>query len=324
MKRRSFGFLVWLVMVLVAASVQAAPKKKGHGKNKKKDKAANSEAIVGAMGDLKWGMSRDELTKYLANDIKERYRPLVQKTRDPIEKDRLRNEFKAEIKKLQDSYVEFDGRATGWDVSFLRGEFTQNNDEAMIVMRDKNSQNFYFLIDGHLWKWYKAFDAAVFPVKGFGQFSATVQRKFGEGQEAKGDLGDGERHWIEWQDPNTRMRAVDETSFYGFYSLVFEEKSTLAQLATLRRNKSDTGRKHHAVVDAIAMDDEVEADDDRPNIVDRITGKMRVREQGGRESSPSRSAKSSGKRNSKSDSSESSGSSGRSVSVENDPLEGIL
>lgn len=321
MKRRSFGFIAWLLVVLMAASVQASPKKKGRHKGKKRNGVPTSEAIAPAMGKLKWGMSQDEVVKFLTAKIKEEYRPKVQKTRDPLEKDRLRNQYIAEVKKVKDSYVEFDGRTSGWDVSFIRGEFTHNNDESMLVLRDDNSQNFYFFIDGRLWKWYKAFDAAVFPVKGFGQFSATVQKKFGEGKEANGDLGDGQRHYIEWQDSDTHMRAVDETSFYGFYSLVFEEKSTVSKLASLRRNKSDRGAKHHAAIEAIAMDGEYDANEaDNPNIVDRLTGKMRVREQGSRNSA-SRGAKSSKK---KGRSSEDTGTTRSSVSADDDPLEGIL
>jgi len=85
-----------------------------------------------------------------------------------------------EVDAIRKGAVEFDGRSTGWDVSFLKGEFSQGNDESMIVVRDVNSQNFYFFIGGKLWKWYKAFDAAVFPADNFAAFGSAVQRKFGD------------------------------------------------------------------------------------------------------------------------------------------------
>jgi len=31
-----------------------------------------------------------------------------------------------------------------------------------VVINDGNSQNFYFFINNHLWKWFKAFNADVF------------------------------------------------------------------------------------------------------------------------------------------------------------------
>ena len=38
------------------------------------------------------------------------------------------------------------GSSSG-SVSFLKGEFTHGNGESMFVVRDKNSQNFYFFIN---------------------------------------------------------------------------------------------------------------------------------------------------------------------------------
>lgn len=317
-----------MLCLILAASAQAAPKRRGKGKRSKAKGAPSSEAIATSMGELRWGMSKVELIKFLAEGIKESYRPRVQKTRDPVEKDRLRREFRDEVKRLQDSYVEFNGRSTGWDVSFLRGEFTHNNDESMVVLRDKNSQNFYLLIDGRLWKWYKAFDAAVFPAKSFKHFGKTVQRKFGAGKDVEGELtaAAGDRHWLEWQDPKTRLRAVDQTEFYGFYSLVFEEKDTLAQLAQLRRNKSHKGKTRHSLVESVTADDGEEIAD-RANIVDRITGKMRVREKSAEDRPADRNAKRSKRgrgRGSDEDDKPTTKTTDRSVSEDDDPLHGIL
>ena len=76
-------------------------------------------------------------------------------------------------------------------MSFLKGEFTHGNDEAMIVVRDGNSQNFYFFIGGKLWKWYKAFDASVFPAGNFGTFAQGVQRRFGPAKDVSAEIRAG-------------------------------------------------------------------------------------------------------------------------------------
>jgi hypothetical protein len=150
----------------------------------------------------------------------------------------------------------------------------------MLVVRDGNSQNFYFLIEGKLWKWYKAFDASVFPAGNFGTFAAGVQKRFGPAKDVTAELtrGEGQRHWLEWQDKQTRLRAIDLTDFYGFYSLVFEEKKTVDNLATLRTHKEETGDKRHAMVESVTSE-RTEASDGSSNIVDRITGRMRQVEQ---------------------------------------------
>jgi len=290
MKRVSVGILLAVLATgSVTASAEApkkkgasaeAPKKKGGGK-KKSEAVPNSDKIAEALVDVKWGMSRDDLVKKLTDKLKEKYRPLLGKTKDAVQEDRLRQQARQELDAIKKSVTEFDGRSTGWDVSFLKGEFTQNNDESMVVQRDANSQNFYFFINGKLWKWFKAFDASVFPADNFNMFAGAVQRRFGPAKDAQGEIrpGEGARHWLEWQDKTSRLKAVDQTDFYGFYCLVFEEKATLDNLARLRSH-SDTqsGEKRHALVEAVTSDRSANPDDS-PNVVDRLTGRMHQVEQ---------------------------------------------
>ena len=219
------------------------------------------------------------MEKFLGK-LRDKYRPLIAKTKDAVEEDRLRQEAKTEVDAIKKGYVEFDGKSSGWNVSFLKGEFTHGNDEAMIVVRDGNSQNFYFFIGGKLWKWYKAFDAAVFPAGNFGTFAQGVQRRFGPAKDVSAEIrqGEGERHWLEWQDKQTRLRAIDLTDFYGFYSLVFEDKGTVDKLATLRTTKEEVADKKHAMVESVTSE-RSNVNDDAPDVVDRITGRTRQIEQ---------------------------------------------
>jgi hypothetical protein len=109
------------------------------------------------------------------------------------------------------------------------------------VVKDFNSQNFYFFIDGKLWKWYKALDSKVFGGKGYNAFASALQRKFGEAKQIEGELVPGaeKRKWLEWEDRKTRLRAIDQTSFYGFFCLVFEEKDTVDRITGKLRQRED-------------------------------------------------------------------------------------
>jgi hypothetical protein len=283
MKGLLVGFLAAVLSVGVASSVVHAEKKaaasadkkaKKKGKGKGKEAAVpTSEKITEAMTGLKWGMSRDDLLKQSTDKVKEKYRPLIAKTKDAVEEDRLRQEAHQELDAIKKGVVDFDGKSTGWDVSFLKGEFAQNNSESMLVVRDANSQNFYFFDDGKLYKWYKAFDAAVFPTGNFGVFAATVQKRFGKAKEG----GNEKRKWLQWQDKSTQLRAVDESGFYGFYCLVFEEKDTSERLAKAHTASGDDGKKH-AFVDAVTAG-RSDNPDDSSNIADRISGRIRRNEQ---------------------------------------------
>jgi hypothetical protein len=319
MMRSSFGWsLVGVVVLCLTTVAQAAPakgKKKGKAKE---EKTPISAEISKSMGDLSWGISKDELQKKLIDKVKEHYKPLVAKTRDAVEEDRLREAAATEIKRIKDSFVEFKGTSTGWDVSFLKGEFTHGNDESMLVMRDQNSQNFYFFMGGKLWKWYKAFDAEVFPADSFATFADAVQRRFGPAKEARGELipGSGERHWLEWQDDGTRLRAVDQTDFYGFYCLVFEQKATVANLAQLRGNTREVGNKQHAMIEAVTAKGNTADPDSTPDIADRISGNVRARE-------PVAAPSGKGKKGEKPGASASSAPPASGVKSDDDPLRGL-
>jgi hypothetical protein len=259
-------------------AAHAAPKKKaGKAKAAQHQEAPQSAELAKSMGDVKWGMDRDALLKVFADKVREKYKPLMAKANDAMQEDKQRGAMRDELSKLRSSVVEFNGNKTGWDASFLKPEFGHNNSESMFVVNDDNSQNYYFFYQGKLWKWYKAFSADAFQGKKFDQFSTALQGRFGKGAQREGDLnGQGKQKWLEWQDGDTKARAVDNNQFYGFYSLVFEQKSTATKLAEIRK-KSTGPSKSNSFVDAVTTDDSKD-NDGNPDIIDRITGKIRHRQ----------------------------------------------
>jgi hypothetical protein len=278
MKRMVIGALTCAIALSASVDAAYAAPKKKPAKTAIHREAPQSAEIGKAMGDLKWGMERDDILKKFAEEIRAKYKPLIAKATGAIEEDKLRGAMRDELGKLKSSVVDFNGRKTGWDASFLKGEFTHHNGESMFVVNDGNSQNYYFFMNGKLWKWYKAFNAEAFQGKKFDQFAEALQSRYGKAQAKEGELSEGQdkKRWLEWQDPNTRLRAVDNNQFYGFYCLVFESKDTVKRLAELRKTKPESTSKGHALVDSVISDDKGE--DGNPDIIDRITGKIRRRQ----------------------------------------------
>ena len=184
-------------------------------------------------------------------------------------------------------------------------------------MNDGQSQNFYFFIRDRLWKWYRAFNADVFEGQDFNAFRGALQGRFGEGRTQSGALHEGgdTRQWVEWQDDATRLRAVDETQFFGFYCLVFEDRRTLANIATLRANPDSRrrARSTNSLIDAVTQPETSEGRNQ--DIVDRITGNIRRRTDAEEDDDRGSSSNRRGNSNSSSSSSRSS--------AERDPLEGL-
>jgi gas vesicle protein len=284
MKRIILGAL--LGALLGTAAVPLANPVVAHAAPKKTKQAAQkappqSAEIDKTMGDLEWGQSREEVYAKFEAQIREKYKPLISKARNAMEEDKQRAKQKDELAKLKSSVVEFNGKKTGWDVSFLKGEFTHNNSESLFVVSDDSSENYYFFIQDKLWKWYKAFKTEAFQGKSFEQFGQAIESRYGQGAKREGDAthGGGKTSWLEWQDKNTRLRAIDNSQFYGFYCLVFDDKGTLSKLAQLRTAKQKETKSGNSLVDSVTSDEaHNSASDSNTDAIDRITGKIRNRQ----------------------------------------------
>jgi hypothetical protein len=282
MKRTPRGALLIALMLATGAAGSAAPAYAAPSKTPAKiavPEAPESGEIARAMGELKWGMTRDQVLEHFMSGIREKYKPLIAKATGALEEDKLRASLRDELGKVRSSVVEFNGRKTGWDASFLKGEFTHKNVESLFSVSDGTSENYYFFIQNKLWKWYKAFKTESFEGKSFDEFAAAIQARYGESTPREGvaDNPAGKQNWLEWQDKATRLRAVDNKQFYGFYSLVFEDKATLRKLPELRAVKVAEKRSGNALVDSITSAEAASEGDSNPDVVDRITGKIRHR-----------------------------------------------
>lgn len=286
MRRAMFAAVISILvggLALSLASPSYSQRSRGRGRATKTKvskvvAAPTSEHIVEALGTLRWGMTKDEVLASFVSKIQEEYRLPLAKSPDAIQEDRVRAEMNEKIRRIAESYVVFDERSTTWDVSFLKDEYTHRNGESMLVRQEADAQDFYFFFNGRLWKWFKAFDNSSFAGQSFTQFAEAIQGRFGAAQEKTGPLLDGgeNRHWLEWQDETTRLRAVDLTQFYGFYCMVFEEKATVARLSELRVNRP-ASRQNRSLLDQV-LATPPSSTDGNADIVDRLTGKIRNRQ----------------------------------------------
>ncbi|MGD8859961.1 MAG: hypothetical protein PVI30_08105 [Myxococcales bacterium] len=206
--------------------------------------AAPSSALASqigkSLGNLRWGMSDTEVVLVVKRALKKEYAARFKKAKGAA-KDRIKDEYKRRVKDFERSLVQFDGRSR-WDNSVVGEDFTHNNNESMMVLEGKDSDNYYFFIEGRLWKWVKTLPASTFGRGNFGKFARSVKKKFGRGYEKRGEVNqDGSDYqFVEFLDRRTRLRAVDKTSDHGKYALMFEEMATVRNLTALRPN--GTGR----------------------------------------------------------------------------------
>jgi hypothetical protein len=195
-----------------------------------------AEAIAHALGKLHWGMSKADLLKVLKAQIDAQFEQRIKVERDIMRQDALYQRAQELYRRLNDNYVEFDGTKTGWDVSPIAAEFSHRNGEAMLVVRNQDSRDLYFFMQGRLWKWYRELSAdapeAASADDGFSALTARFGR--GERQKERVDASNVPYPGRVWSDTSTRVTAMRRDRDA---CLIFEDRRLVERLSAMRHNK---------------------------------------------------------------------------------------
>jgi hypothetical protein len=196
----------------------------------------DAQAIGKAMGNLRWGMSDTEVQRVVKTRLADQYGEKIKKAKGSA-KAGLERELATKQKEVTSSHpFEFSGKSSRWDRTPIAGEFGYGTGESMLALNDGESENYYFFLDGRLWKWVKLYPSSQFGGKNFSKFSSAIQGKFGKGYKKESELNGSSKKYtfLEFLDRQSRLRAVDRTADANQFALVFEEMSTVRQLASIR------------------------------------------------------------------------------------------
>jgi hypothetical protein len=228
-----------------AAPVKKAPPPMVNAEQKKK--------LIEKMAGFKFGMTKDEILGVLQKQINERYEEKIKATTDVAQQDRYRKEKKAELGRVSQTYVKFDGKSTGWDVSIIEGEFAHNTGEALMERWEneggKNNRRFFFFYNDRLWKMFISLDVSMIPEdkRNFDTFKSVM-----EGQYGKGAI-DGAS--IAWRAGEFEARAVDKLKDYGALGLALEDAKVRTEVVALRESKAPPKKETPAVIKAVLDSD---------------------------------------------------------------------
>jgi len=218
--------------------------------------ADHKKALAEKFGGFKFGMTKDEILKVLQKQIDDRFEEKIKATTDVAAQDKLRKEKKSELARTSGTYVEFNGKKTGWDVSIIDGEFAHGTGESMMERWEndggKNNRRFFFFKDQKLWKMYLSLDVSMIPEekRNFETFKGVM-----EGQYGKGAIEGGT---ISWRAGEFDARAVDRLKDYGALGLVVEDPKVRNDLVSAREavapKKAETPSVIKAVIDTEGKD----------------------------------------------------------------------
>lgn len=221
-----------------APATKKAPAKKAPPPKKVVPVSAEKKKVLAELyGGFKFGQTKDEVIGVLAKQLDERYEEKIKATTDVTQQDRLRKEKKAELARVNQSYITFEGKRTGWDVSIIEEEFAHKTGESMLDRWEnkdgKNQRRFFFFRDGRLWKMFISLDVSILPEdkKNFETFQGVMQSKYGP--------GDVEPGRVTWRTDEFEVRAVDKLKAYDALALVIEDPRVKKDLLALRESKAE-------------------------------------------------------------------------------------
>lgn len=278
---RRFG-LTLLAVLLIPATAQFAAAAKGGKKGPEKVKGpapiAKAAEIKELKGEFTWGMTPQQVKEKLFAKIDENYKERMEKFRlDPANSDKIRAMVKADKDRINKSFVKFEGKTPGWEVSIIDEEFVPNNNESMLVYQENKQKRYFFFQGESLFKMFIAFDREVVQGKKFVEFGEMMQSKFGRAQPvnrtvvlhgAKTEVLDT---YLWRSSEGDGLRLVDRSKFYDVYCLVVYDRSVADRQAEVKKNNANAVPKG-SFVDSVITDKNSELDEN-DNVIDRITGK---------------------------------------------------
>jgi hypothetical protein len=278
---RRFG-LTLLAVLLIPATAQFAAAAKGGKKGPEKVKGpapiAKAAEIKELKGEFTWGMTPQQVKEKLFAKIDENYKERMEKFRlDPAKSDQIRGLVKADKDRINKSFVKFEGKTPGWEVSIIDEEFVPGNNESMLVYQENKQKRYFFFSGESLFKMFIAFDREIVQGKKFVEFGEMMQSKFGRAQPvnrtivlhgAKTEVLDT---YLWRSSEGDGLRLVDRSKFYDVYCLVVYDRSVADRQAEVKKNKADAVPKG-SFVDSVITDKNSERDEN-DNVIDRITGK---------------------------------------------------
>jgi hypothetical protein len=169
--------------------------------------------------------------------LDEDYRPLYQSVQPGVKMKALDAQIAEDKDQFRRSRIDFGKLPTGVDSSPLRGEYTYNNKEALLISNRKGGTMDFFFIQDRLWKIiveYKLSESSALG-KTFQDAGVKLTTIYGvPGRVLPAD----DKHFateIDWKDSNIHLRAIQRSD--TALALAFEDIATLGNLASLRSVK---------------------------------------------------------------------------------------
>ncbi|AWV89041.1 hypothetical protein [Bradymonas sediminis] len=229
------------------------------------------------LGTVKWGDSRKDVVKKVKEQLLEAMRTDNKFKGNRVLLQREHTRILNKVDEFSASYEKLDANA-GYQVSVISDEFSRQNGESMMQIRDTVANRYYFFVDGGLYKMVVAYNQRYLRNVGFEPFVVQVAQKYGKPVSTDFIEEEDEDVLMEaiWTKGNTILTVKNQKRFFGTFTMAFAERSTAKRLDALRvarGDDKDTEKGLSARVESLTEISQREVDAD---IVDSIIGDSKI------------------------------------------------
>jgi hypothetical protein len=202
------------------------------------DPPVSKKALTLTLPGIVWGQSPKQVGDVIDKILDDDYKPRYKEVQPGIKMKELDAQIAEDKSQFRRSRVDFGKLPTGLDATPLRGEYTYNNKEAMMVFARNGEVSNMFFIQERLWKIIEEKKLSDAHPMGKNYQDAVIKMSTSFGVPGRVQAPDGATRnalEVDWKDATTHLRAImrGETAM----GLAFEDNGTLANLASLRTNK---------------------------------------------------------------------------------------
>jgi hypothetical protein len=223
----------------VAEAQQKKPKKEQAAPAPLPDPPTTKKAIALFPAGIAWGMSHKQVGTVIDKMLDAAFKPLYQKVQPGVKMKALDAQLIEEKSAFKRSRIDFGTIPTGYDSTPLKGEYSYNNKESVMVYSREGTKMYFFFIQDRLWKIIdeRTLGEGSKYGKDFKDAVAKLAATFGApgrvlpADPDKGRLGTE----VDWKDGATHLRAIERSD--TALGLAVEDSQTVANLASLRPNK---------------------------------------------------------------------------------------
>ena len=268
--QRLFQFTLLFAVMFIMAGASPALAKKG-----------KKHSLDDALNGIQWGDSRLEVLKKISAKMDKDLDADASLRRDNIKKQRALKSLMDKKGKFQKSLVKFQNKRTGYEVSVIADEFTPNNNESMLMMRDKYAQRYYMFIDDKFYKMVVAYNKNYLKGVSFENFVGQTMKRYGRPKDIEyGEiLGDEELMQASWSSRNTELALNNKRELFNTYSMVFSDRQRSKSLRATGRKfggKGKRAKKEEKVSSEVSSLASAGINKSNDSVVDGMVGDIKI------------------------------------------------